>query len=565
MRLRTALSLAVALVLCAACTLTRKYVTDVYDYWVANFISGEGETDAGGLQQGEWVYTRTDGTVAVRATYVDDKQSGRVVDYHANGQREFEGFFQDGFRAGYWRYWNENGTPYAEGCFDEGFEEGAWTFHDEQGRPVCAGEYSRGKSAGEWTYFHPSGERSARGWFAGGEKIGTWRYWDETGAAAGVEDHGLPAGARLVRETWQDGGPRRMGLARGSEQIGRWIGWHANGQRRIGGELRDGVQEGTWTATDESGAFLAGGPVRRGVPAETWSVREGSEVLLVDASSPARPRATVRPIAPDLTGSRPPDGDPLTRVRRWIEEVARPIDEAAPLESASPVPVAVGLVEATAARREAPIVAQPFTKTDVEGFAEYRELYASRSLVPARSGGPWGGSLPRNPSADRRMPAVEGRPLPLTRFPNVDGRLVDLARNDGRPTLVIVLRGTVGRGREVCIYCTTQTIALADAAEELSRLAKVVIVYPGPTTAMRALQDAYVSMSPQDKRIPFDLVADVDERLVRALGIESDLADPTSLILDAEGVVRFTYRGADIDDRPSVGVLVNELEKLGGR
>ena len=57
------------------------------------------------------------------------------------------------------------------------------------------------------------------------------------------------------------------------------------------------------------------------------------------------------------------------------------------------------------------------------------------------------------------------------------------------------------------------------------------------------------------------LALDVSLLLVRALGIEDNLARPTSLLIDKQGLVRYAYVGETIADRPSVNDL---LQAAGG-
>ena len=561
MRPRPVVLLAAAVTVCAACTLTKKYLVDV-SYWISDLVRGEGKIE-GDAQEGEWTYRHPNGALAQKGNYVDDKQDGKWSYWYDNGQLEQQGFFLDGYRSGFWQYWNENGTKYAEGYFDEGYEEGHWKYYDGQGRLRCAGEFRRGKQADEWTYYHPNETASARGLFLDGDKVGTWRYWDADGAEAGVEQFSAPSGVVVVQQRRPDGSLERRGTMRDGELVGRWTAWHPNGTRRLGGDFVDGAPAGVWSAESAQGEFLAAGPVEEGDPIGGWSVREGEDgIVLVDASR-ARDRTSARPIAPDLTGNGAATiDDPIELTRAWLADIRAPmsgveriVPEPEPVVEVEPPPA---LEEATEGKPEAPIKAQPFTFREVNEFEDYVDKYASESKVPPRSSGRYG---PRK-RTENRMREFEGTRLPITRFLNVAGRVLDVSKLNDKPLLLVILRGSVGRGREVCIYCTAQTIALAGAADQLEALANVVIVYPGPAAGLRAFQDAYASLGPEQKEIPFDLVSDLDERLVRALRIESDLADPTTLVLDRQGVIRFTYRGADIEDRPPLGLIVSELEKL---
>ena len=55
---------------------------------------------------------------------------------------------------------------------------------------------------------------------------------------------------------------------------------------------------------------------------------------------------------------------------------------------------------------------------------------------------------------------------------------------------------------------------------------------------------------------------DVSLNLVRAIGIEDNLARPTSLVIDKEGIVRFAYVGKTIADRPSADDLLREVQRI---
>ena len=61
-----------------------------------------------------------------------------------------------------------------------------------------------------------------------------------------------------------------------------------------------------------------------------------------------------------------------------------------------------------------------------------------------------------------------------------------------------------------------------------------------------------------------DLIVTIDPdlNLIRSLGIEDMLSKPTSIILDREGKVRWTYVGANMTDRPAMDTLLTEVSRL---
>ena len=126
--------------------------------------------------------------------------------------------------------------------------------------------------------------------------------------------------------------------------------------------------------------------------------------------------------------------------------------------------------------------------------------------------------------------------------------MVNHADLRGKNVLVVVLRGSVGRGREVCVYCTVQTQTLAERQGEFDDLnTEVVLVYPGPAAGLGAFKQAYESISSEMRAIPYYLVQDVGEQLVNDLDIGGDLAQPTTLLLDEEGLLHIHAPGAGID------------------
>ena len=120
------------------------------------------------------------------------------------------------------------------------------------------------------------------------------------------------------------------------------------------------------------------------------------------------------------------------------------------------------------------------------------------------------------------------------------------------------MRGFSG---QVCIYCATQTAAIANNYRRFTDAgAEVVIIYPGPTEAVPAFVQAVQSLRKDPPPMPIGL--DVSLLLVRGLGVEENLAKPTSLILDRDGNVAYAYVGASMTDRPSVEDLLKALAKV---
>lgn len=132
--------------------------------------------------------------------------------------------------------------------------------------------------------------------------------------------------------------------------------------------------------------------------------------------------------------------------------------------------------------------------------------------------------------------------------------------------VVVVMRGYSGA---ICPYCSTQTSRLIANYDEIrARGAEVVVIYPlaGDQDQPRvqeflAVSNGLISRPAADKP-PFPLLVDVGLKAVDVLGIRKDLSKPATYILDKTGAVRFAYVGESLADRPSIKVLLQQLDAL---
>jgi peroxiredoxin len=159
---------------------------------------------------------------------------------------------------------------------------------------------------------------------------------------------------------------------------------------------------------------------------------------------------------------------------------------------------------------------------------------------------------------DRQKRDLIGKPLTQTRFLDATGGVYDVAKQKGRkPVLLVVLRGFSG---QVCLYCAAQTTAISKNIGKFNEMGvEVAVVYPGPVEAVAPFIEAVRSLAKEPPPMPVAL--DVSLIAVRKLGIEDNLARPTSLIVDKSGVVRYAYVGRTIADRPAVKDLLNECSR----
>lgn len=145
-------------------------------------------------------------------------------------------------------------------------------------------------------------------------------------------------------------------------------------------------------------------------------------------------------------------------------------------------------------------------------------------------------------------------------FTDIQGNRVAVKDFQGKKHVVLVfMRGST---RSICPYCSAQTSRLITNHQAfLDRDAVVLVVFPGSRERVDEFIQHVASTGSGD-RPPFPMLLDIEARVVAALGIEQDLAKPSTYIIDKEGKVRFAYVGATLTDRPSIAAMLRELDAL---
>ncbi len=276
-----------------------------------------------------------------------------------------------------------------------------------------------------------------------------------------------------------------------------------------------------------------------------WTA-DGSRMLTLFADG--QPVADPAALPPDTDGASVEE-----RLAAAIASLTAPLTATiatAPPAEDLPAPVPTTLAEV-------PLSPQPV----LPGLWTASEEGAVASLVRAYTRGrvqePGGYGFSEPPGGDRRLAAqIEGKALPGVRVLAANGSVLSLTSADG-PTAVVVMRGFSG---QVCVYCASQTAALADQiARFRERSCRVVLLYPGAVESVPIFLQAVQSLG---RDVPPDLgiAIDPDLAFVKALGIEHMLARPTTLVVDRAGSVQWAYVGRGKDDRPGVEEILNRVE-----
>ncbi|MCB1845454.1 MAG: redoxin domain-containing protein [Halioglobus sp.] len=155
-----------------------------------------------------------------------------------------------------------------------------------------------------------------------------------------------------------------------------------------------------------------------------------------------------------------------------------------------------------------------------------------------------------------------GQKLPTFRAQDESGNQVSTADLAGKPAVILFVRGNW------CPFCTRQVEDLTAYYKEINDLgAHLILITPKPLSTTRRVAEMF--------GVEFDFWLDPDLAIARQLGLVhtagvpgkyrnqygTDTVWPTSLVVDADGVVRYTTQSRRITDRPDPQALLTALRR----
>lgn len=145
-------------------------------------------------------------------------------------------------------------------------------------------------------------------------------------------------------------------------------------------------------------------------------------------------------------------------------------------------------------------------------------------------------------------------------FVDTEGNEMGISDYEGQKNLLIVFtRGFSGR---ICPYCTTQTSRLiSNYGDFAKRDTEVLLVFPGSTEQLPQFKKAGLLVAGEES-VPFPILLDRDLQAVEQLGIQAQLAKPSTFILNKQGEVVLSYVGNSPQQRPSIKALLDVLDSL---
>ncbi len=155
-----------------------------------------------------------------------------------------------------------------------------------------------------------------------------------------------------------------------------------------------------------------------------------------------------------------------------------------------------------------------------------------------------------------------GSPLPDFHAADEQGNPVRSSALHGSPTVILFVRGNW------CPFCSAQVRDLTKYYKDIINLgAKLVLMTPKPLETTRRVAEFF--------EVEFDFWLDDSLKVAEQLGLlhttsvpadygkeyGRDSVWPTTLIVDAAGIIRYTELSKHISDRPDPALLLRELKK----
>lgn len=544
-----------------------------HDAWIPRV-----DINSNGLQHGSSTLQRPDGSTTA-GEYVDDKRNGQWIDKYPNGAMKLVRSLKNEVLHGPYRSYFGNGRVETEGRFVDGYKFGVWRHYSASGDLVEETSYLNGQAYGVCEKLRAGGQLASRSLLYGGRRVGHVEAFDAAGNPVEAWEP-MPDGVEWVSETWEGSDTaKREGFTLDGKPHGLWKSFHRSGALRAVGALDRGRASGPWEVYAEIDGLVATGAADLGQATGPWEVftstetreedgasfRSGNEILTGWSESALfapRTAGVAANTAMDEIASNVPEGAVISQA---------PVDSEAPVAELTE-PEKVALAEA-AAPQSVPVDVQRFTDLERRSFQAIVDYYngvegAIKELRGLYGGGSSAGSsaakLPKfpEPGGDRpRSDRFIGKVPPMTEFLSADGESFSLKQHRGRKVVLVLLRGYGGK---ICPYCVAQTRALcADGSLEAfrERGTELEVVFPGGPEGLEGFQEAYGQLADNERSAYRMRYADAHE-VAQTFDLVGEKVAPTTLILDLEGKVRFAYVGKTAEDRPSLKVLIAELDRI---
>lgn len=127
---------------------------------VTNATAGQKKSEGLYLFAKQVVETQDDWWTTKPATYTtigQDDRHGRWISWYSNGQKEYEGTYENNLPEGQFTWWYPNSQVRVTGTYKKGKAHGDWAWWFENGQKSEKGQYEDGEPTGSWAYWKPNG------------------------------------------------------------------------------------------------------------------------------------------------------------------------------------------------------------------------------------------------------------------------------------------------------------------------------------------------------------------------------------------------------------------------
>ena len=150
--------------------------------WQYFYASGKTEQKGAykaDLPTGSWKWFFASGATHREEMYRKGKEDGHAVEYDSTGKVINEGDYIDGLKDGEWFLTVNDHTE--KGKYIEGERDGLWTWYYDNGEKSFEGAFQQGIPIEKHKYWYRNGNVKSKGAYEAGELSGTWSYYAESG------------------------------------------------------------------------------------------------------------------------------------------------------------------------------------------------------------------------------------------------------------------------------------------------------------------------------------------------------------------------------------------------
>jgi len=150
--------------------------------WKFYFKNGKIEQDGNykdDLAYGAWKWYYASGTLHREEFYKKGKEDGNSVEYDSAGVVLNQGEYIEGYKTGVWQLWVNDHRE--QGEFVDGERNGKWVWYLGNGQKVFEGNFQNGLAIERHKRWYPNGNLMETGKYEGGERNGKWQYYNELG------------------------------------------------------------------------------------------------------------------------------------------------------------------------------------------------------------------------------------------------------------------------------------------------------------------------------------------------------------------------------------------------